>query len=541
MATLKVHKAIAKALADNGVEQIFGLIGDANLYMVDSFTRDCGGHFTSFANEDGAALAALGYSAMSGKIGCASITHGAAVSNAATALAHGVKARTPMLLLCGDTSVADRDNFQNFPQREHIISTGAGFEQLRAPETIAEDVATALRRTFAENRPVALNIPVDFQWLDTEYVSRPFLRPSMRTTVPVSDDLDNAIGIIAAARRPLVLAGRGAISSEARSAVLSLAGRLEAPVATTLQAKDLFAGEPCNLGIFGTLTHDAMVDHMLEADCIIAFGASLNPYTLAHGTFAEGKRIVQVDCDPGQLRRYLDPDAAVLGDAAATAELFESWLDEAEIPGSGWAREELKTALEQARVMPALPTPTQSIEMAGAVRLMNELLPSDRVVVTDGGRFLGEIWKNLTVPTPADFLITLAFGSIGLGMGHAIGTASCRPGRKTVHITGDGGWVLGGLAEFHTAVRHGLDITTIVCNDSAYGAEYIQFRRKNMDPSLSIFDWPDFAAVARAMGGIGFTVTTYAELEEALKAVAATNTPALIDMKLDPATMPEFP
>ena len=540
MAQLKVHQAIAKALVDNGVDHMFGLIGDANLYMVDSFMRDFGGKFTSFANEDGAALAALGYSSMAGKIGCASVTHGAAVSNTATALAHGAKARTPMLLLCGDTAVVDRDNFQNFPQREHIVSTGAGFEQLRSPETIAEDVATALRRAFAESRPIALNIPVEFQWLDTEYESAPFRRPSTRTIVPESEDLDNAIGVIAAARRPLVLAGRGAITPEAKTALLSLAKRLDAPVATTLQAKDLFRGEPYNLGIFGTLTRDECLDFMLEADCIIAFGASLNEYTLAHGSFAEGKRIVQVDIAPSQLRRYTDVDVAVQGDAAATAELFENWLNEAEIPGSGWTGDDLLAQLGQTESAPSI-SPSSKVEMGGVVQLMNQILPDDRVVVTDGGRFLGQIWKHLEVPTPEDFLITLAFGSIGLGMGHAIGTAACRPDRKVVHVTGDGGWALGGLAEFHTAVRHGLNITTIVCNDSAYGAEYIQFRRKQMDPALSVFEWPDFAAVARAMGGLAFTVETYAELEEALKAVAASDTPSLIDIKLDPETMPEFP
>ncbi|MBN9262178.1 MAG: thiamine pyrophosphate-binding protein, partial [Hyphomicrobium sp.] len=103
-----------------------GLIGDANLYMVDAFIRDCGGRFLSSANEAGAVCMALAYGQMSGTVGVASVTHGAAVTNTLTGRAHGVKARVPLLLLCGDTAFADRDNFQNIPQREAIVSTGAG-------------------------------------------------------------------------------------------------------------------------------------------------------------------------------------------------------------------------------------------------------------------------------------------------------------------------------------------------------------------------------------------------------------------------------
>ena len=543
MSIMKVHAAIARALSDNGVETLFGLIGDANLYMVDSFIRDCGGRFISSANEAGATLAALGYTNVSSRLGVASVTHGAAVTNTLTGLVHGVKARVPMLLLCGDTAVEDRENFQNISQRDHILATGAGFEQLRSPRTIAEDVATCIRRAFAEKRPVALNIPVEFQWLDTDYEPRPYRASSTRLLVPESEDLDNAIGIIAAARRPVVLAGRGAIDAEARAALIRLAERIEAPLATTLQAKGLFRGEAFDLGICGTLSQPVAVDALVEADCIIAFGASLNPYTLSHGAFAKGKRFVQVDTDTGQIGRYLTPDVGVVGDAARTADLFVKWLDEAEIPGSGARDATLADRLATASPWEGLATPTPSdrVDMPRIIQRLEQLFPRDRLLVTDGGRFLTEPWKNLQVTDPRQFLITLAFGSIGMGMGHAIGAALARPDVPVLHVTGDGGFVLGGLAEFNTAVRHGLDIVTVICNDGAYGAEHIQFRNKNMDPALSMFDWPDFAKVADALGGQGFSVETFADLDRALAAIEKRDRPILIDLKLDPDAMPPLP
>ncbi len=543
MSEFKGHAAIARALRDNGVEVMFGVIGDANLYMVDSFVRDGGGRFVSAANEAGATLMALGYSNVSGGLGVASVTHGAAVTNTLTGLVHGVKARVPMLLLCGDTAVEDRENFQNTGQKEHILATGAGFEQLRSPATIANDVATCIRRAHAERRPIVLNIPVEFQWLDVGYEAQPYRRVDTRMIVPESEDLDNAIGVIAAARRPVVLAGRGAIGAEARAALLRFAERIEAPLATTLQAKNLFRGEAFDLGICGTLSQPVAVDALIEADCIIAFGASLNPYTLSQGVFSKGKRIVQVDSDTAQFGRYLAPDAAVLGDAARTADLFVSWLDEAEIAGSGARGEDLAAKLAQASPWEGMadPAPDEPVDMPRVVRALEHAFPRERTLVTDGGRFLTEPWKNLCVTDPRHFLITLAFASIGMGMGHAIGAALARPDAPVLHVTGDGGFVLGGLAEFNTAVRHKLDIVTVICNDGAYGAEHIQFRNKNMDPALSMFEWPDFAAVADALGGQGFSVSTFADLERALAAIPTRDRPILIDVKLDPDSMPPLP
>lgn len=537
---MKVHAAIAQALKDNGFTDMFGLIGDANLYVADHFVRHCNGRFVSSANECGAALMALGFTEASGKLGLACVTHGAALTNTLTALTHGAKARTPMLLICGDTAIEDRENFQNIAQQAHVAATGAGFEQLRSPLTIAADISACVRRAWAERRPIVLNMPVEFQWLDTEYEAAPYRKPSTRIVVPESNDLDDAIGIIAAARRPFILAGRGAVDDESRAAILRLATRLEAPVATTLRAKNLFKGEPFDLGICGTLSQDAAIDAIMGSDCIIAFGASLNPYTLSKGTFAKGKRIVHVDIDPAQLGRHITPDAGLVGDAGLTADLILKWLDEAEIPGSGARTVELADVLSVPAAHSADQAATERVSMELVVERLNTLFPQERLVVTDGGRFLAEPWKNLQVSHPKDFLITLALGSIGLGMGYAIGAATAHPHRPVLHVTGDGGFVLGGLQEFNTAVRHGLDIVTVICNDSAYGAEHIQFRRKDMDPALSTFEWPEFADVADALGGKGYTVRTVADLEIALDGVAKRDRPVLIDVKLDPDNMPEF-
>lgn len=537
---MKVHKGIARALGDNGVSCMFGLIGDGNLYLVDSFVRDVGGTFVPAAHEAGAVLMALGYSSVSDRVGIATITHGPALTNTVTALAEGVKARLPIVLLCGDTRADDRDGFQKIAQREVIAAAGAGFEQLRAPQTLAQDLASALRRAVAERRPIAFNMPVEFQWQDVDYVPWIGRHPEDRTIVPESSELDNAIGIIAAARRPVILAGRGARGDESREALLRLADRIDAPLATTLKAKGLFNGASFDLGVCGTLSNSVATDILIQCDCLIVFGASLHKYTLSEGTFATGKRLVQVNLDPSDIGRYFQVDAGIVGDAARTAKLFMHWLDQAEIPGSGFRGPAMQERLDGHSSRNDFGTPVGSgLDLREVLVRVNEALPIERIFVTDVGRYIGHAWKLIDSPHPNSFVTSVNFGAIGCGMGYAIGAARGAPKKPVLLVTGDGGFMLGGLTEFNTAVRDKSDLIVLVCNDGGYGAEHVQFRRKDMPADLALFDWPDFASVATALGGQGYAVHSLEDLDQALAALTNRKGPVLIDVKLDPDFIPQ--
>ncbi|MFD7407854.1 thiamine pyrophosphate-binding protein [Streptomyces sp. NPDC059866] len=533
------HEAVARALADHGVKTVFGVLGDANLYMMDSFERVIGGSYYSCSNEGGAVLAANGFARTSGGLGVATVTHGPALTNTVTALVESVKDHTPVLLVAGDTAVVDRENFQNIPQRDVVLPTGAGFEQVRSPQTVAEDMAVAVRRALLEKRPVVLNVPVEFQWEEVDYrKAEPAFTPP-QAVAPDPAALDAAVGIIASAHRPVVLAGRGATSPEARAALLRLAERIGAPVATTLRAKDLFRGERFDLGICGTLSHEVALDTILQSDCVIAFGASLNKWTTAEGSVLEKKQLVHVDIERDSLNRFSASDAPVVGDAAKVADTIVGWLDEAEAKPTGFASEELAQRLA-AYSDAALKDPStglstdETVDIRTAMQRLDGAFPADRTLVFDGGRFIFNAFTRLHCPEPSAYVHTVNFGSIGLGMGNAIGASFGAPGRPTLLITGDGGFMLGGLAEFSTAVRHNVDLVVVVFNDAAYGAEHIQFRSKNMDPAISTFDWPDFGPVATALGGRGFTVRNLADLDEALDAIETRDRPVLIDIKIDP-------
>ncbi|RWI87917.1 thiamine pyrophosphate-binding protein [Mesorhizobium sp.] len=532
---MKVYQAIAKSLIDHGIDTVFGLIGDANLFMADSFQREQGGKFVASSHEVGATLMALGYGALSNTVAVATVTHGPAVVNTLTALIEGVKARTPLVLLCGDTAVGERYDLQNVNQREFIMATGAGFEQLRSPKTVVEDVATAFRRAKVEHRPIALNVPVDFQWMDVEYAPFQYTVPECRMVAPESDGMNDAVGIIASARRPLVLAGRGAIAQSSRSSILRLAKRIDAPLFTSLKGKDLFRGEAFNFGIFGTLSTPEAVDVILSSDCVIAFGASLNEFTTANGTFLEGKRVVQVNAEQAEIGRQVHPDAGVVGDSGLVADLMVRLLDEAEIPASGYTVE-LGKGEDKAKAASFSQTSHRkpgTLDLRVALRMLDEALPAERVLVTDCGRCIEEVWRSVGVLEPAMFLNTINSAALGLGVSQAIGAAMAS-GRPTVAITGDGGFMLGGLTEFNTAVRYNCDLVVVVCNDGGYGAEHIQFRNRDMDPTIALMGWPDFASVAKALGGTGFTIRNMDDLRLALRAIQGRSGPMLIDLHIDP-------
>tara|TARA_B110000090_G_C13377708_1_gene444548 strand:- start:131 stop:1753 length:1623 start_codon:yes stop_codon:yes gene_type:complete len=530
-----VYQSIARATKDHGTMQMFGLMGDANLFMADSFVRECNGNFIPAAHEGSTILMAAAYAHVSGKTGVATVTHGPALTNCVTALTEASRGHTPMVIFAGDTPVDNPRHLQSIDQRELVKVTGAGFIQLRSPATVTEDVAQAFYRARVERRPIVLNMPADFMWQKSDYAIKILDVFTKTGGAAEGDTLDNAIGMIASARHPLILAGGGAI--HARDALIRLADRLEAPLATTLRAKGLFNDHPYNIDIFGTLSTPAAYDLIAQSDCIICFGTSLHDFTTDRGKLMKDKRVIQIDVEPTAIGGGLHPDVALVADAYLTAKTILYWLDEAEVPESGFTRE-LDTATLTAHATGSGKTSGDFVNYVDTLTRLEDALPKDRVLVSDGGRFMTEVWCRISVPNPRSFVGTVNFGSIGLGLQTAVGAAIAAPDQPVVLFSGDGGFMMGGINEFNTAVRLGLDLIVIIANDSAYGAEHIQFVDRNMDPSLTEFAWPSFAQIAKSLGGEGHEVRSNEQLDEALKALEKRSRPFLIELRLDPANVP---
>jgi thiamine pyrophosphate-dependent acetolactate synthase large subunit-like protein len=535
---VKLHAALARALHDDhGIDTLFGLICDANLYLVDRYIRDEGGSFIATANECGSVMGAYGYARRSGRLGAATVTHGPGLTNTVTSLVEAVRSRTPLLVLCGDTPAGARENLQKIDQREIVTSTGAGFEQVTSAASALKELAIAVRRAILERRPVVCNVPIDFMWEEVEYERHQSAVAADRVA-PDPDALDAALGVIASAQRPVIVVGRG-VDEAGVVDIQRLAERIGAPVATTLGAKGILHDDPFLLGVFGTLSTSVALDTILAADCVIAFGASLNRWTTAEGSLLRDKAVVHCDADRASIGRFEKVDAGIVGDASTTAKAMLAVLEEAGVTNTGTRSPELVEALRGFSRKYADRSTETTVDIRTALSRINDVVSEDRSVVCDLGRFIHQPFKLLDVARPRGITYTIAFGSIGLGLGAAIGVACAAPDSPVLFVAGDGGFMNSGVAEFNTAVRHNLDLIVVICNDSAYGAEHIQFRRKEMDPAISVFEWPEFADVAESLGGRGVTVRNLADLDNVEKAIRERDRPLLIDLKLDPDQVAE--
>lgn len=533
-----VHAALGRGLVESGVGVIFGLLGDANLFAMDSY-RKAGGRFVDVSHESGAVLAAIGYAQRSGGLGVASVTHGPALSNTVTALIEGVKSRSAVLVVAGDTAVEDLENVQNIAQREIVVAAGAGFVQARSSRTVLRDLASAMRMAVTERRPVVLNVPSDLAWQEAEVHPVP-LPPTAQAVAPDEEALEVAAGVLASAQRPVILAGRGAaLSPGAREALDALAATLGAPVATTVRGKNFFRGHEHDLGIFGSFSTPEATTAIAAADVVVAFGAGLNSWTTYKGELVAGKRVVHVDADPEALGRWTPVTSTVVGDVTRVAAQLDQMLQAVEYRPRSLG--DLAGRLRLERELVGSDRRGDGIDLVAAARLIDETFASRRTAVFDVGRFWYSTMPHIHVEDALAHVHTVSSGSIGLAVPCAIGASFAAPDEPVLVVVGDGGFMLGGLAELSTAVRHGCNLTIVVVNDKAYGAEWVQLDDRDVDPSISTFDWPDLAPVAVALGAAGHEAADLDELRAALEKAAGTPGTTLIDVRIDPAAVPMGP
>jgi acetolactate synthase I/II/III large subunit len=536
-----VHEAMAAAITDMEVDTMFGLIGDSNLFMVDRFVHQHRGRYISAVHEAGAVMMAHGYAARSGRLGVATVTQGPGLTNTATALVEAARSGTPLVLITGDTAPGNTLNPQSLIQEPFVRSTGAEYLLVDDPNTAATSFEKAARLAVQLRRPVVLNCPTEYQWNSVEYSRVEQLSPQAISDSPIDDSsLDVAVGVIASARRPLVLAGSGVLQGSGRADVLRFAHRIGAPIATTLRARGLYSASDGYIGVFGTLSTDVGAEVIAQADCVIAFGASLNVWTTARNGLLLNKSLVHIDSDPEHINRYAPVTAGVVGSAGAVASVMYDWIEEAEVPTSSFLSE-VSPGLTDASIRWSASV-DDGYGIGSVIYEIVSALPMETTIAFDGGRFLGEAFKYAAAPTPESQILSTSFGAVGMGMGAAVGAAAAAPDHPTLLITGDGGYMMSGMAEFHSSIRNKLPLIVVVCNDASYGAEYDQFVNKSIDPDLSLFAWPSFAETAAALGAVGVTIQGEQDLPAVLKVLAdPLSASILIDIRIDAADIPEVP
>ncbi|RIQ26082.1 thiamine pyrophosphate-binding protein [Jiangella rhizosphaerae] len=504
-----VGEAVGRALARLGVRQAFGVVGSGNFHVTNALV-DGGARFVAARHEGGAATMADAYARMSGEVAAVTVHQGCGLTNALTGIAEAAKSRTPLLVLAAEATAPG----SNFHVDQPAIATAVSAAQVRvaSAETALDDVARAYALARHERRTVVVNLPLDVQGLPVDDGAH--VRPAAPPPPPPPPDVSEVAGLLAAARRPVLIAGRGA--RHARADLLALADACGALVATSAVARGLFHGSPWSLDVSGGFASPLAAALITEADVVVGFGCALNMWTMRHGRLiGPGARVAQVDVEADAIGRHRPVDVGVVGDSAQVARAVTAALHGRQ--GPGYRSDELRDRIARELRWRDVPYDDWGGGSGASARIdprtltiaLDDLLPAERVVAVDSGNFMGYPSMFLSVPDEFGFCFTQAFQSIGLGLATAIGAALARPDRLPVAALGDGGALMA-AAELDTVRRLGLPMVVVVYNDDAYGAEVHHFADGSPLDTVTFPD-TDIAAIG---AGYGFDAVTVRSVDD---------------------------
>lgn len=523
MSTVSAH--VAQTLAAH-IDHVFGVMGNGNAHFLDALERSTDVHYTAVRHEAGGVVAADAYHRASGRLAAATATYGAGFTNTLTALAESVQAHVPLVLVVGDEPTSGPRPW-DVDQIALASAVGARTYTVGRADAAATTVI-AIEHALAYRVPTVLAIPYDVAKLKAGSVPaapQPTLPAPIAPSPFARAAIADLAAALAAAERPVLIAGRGAWISGAADALGRLADATGAVTATTALGRGLFPRPEFDLGVTGGFGADGAMELISTADVAVVFGAGLNQFTMRFGAlFAPGTRVVQVDIAPAATHPHVG--GFIRGDARLVAEALCDELATRDAAPSGW-RERVDIAALRARDGGDPLAPDGRLDPRSVAERIGELLESasstrDRVVVTDGGHFLG--WANMywSVASPDRMMMVgTAYQSIGLGFPSVAGAARARPEATIVLSTGDGGGLMA-LSDLESAVRvaagRGL---AVVWNDAAYGAEINLYGLQGLAREPMLIPEVDFAGLASAVGARGVVVRTLADLDELARWVQA--------------------
>lgn len=464
------------------------------------------------------------------------VTRGPGLLNALNAIRTAVKGERRVLIVTGDVpSRTGNAAAKNLDQGPVCESVGAAFFLA----TTLDAVGTRLREALDS---ALSGMPAVFA-VDTDLLNSdcPVLPPVPPAVISASGapgpSLDPQLTAVAEslsrARRPLIIAGEGAKSPGCRATLEALAEQSGALLGTTLLAKEFFDGSIYNLGVVGGYATDPASPLLAEVDFVIAFGASLNMYTTSSRTLFRSAMVVQVDIAADRLGKEVPIGVGIAGDSLDVARAIESRL--ATIGREPGARSLHLPEVLKSLAGPMHEVPDQSVigelDPRTIVARLDTLLPLDRVVVLDSGRFTIAIGRFLPVRPPRGIRHTAEAGSIGLGLGVALGAAVGCADRTTVLFAGDGGFSMA-IADLETAARHGIALIMVVINDRAYGAEMHLLESHDRPTEAAVLPEIDFAAVAIANGIEALTVSSLDQLDALTADIFKRKSPLVLNCRV---------
>jgi len=541
---MNVAEAVGRALAELGATHAFGVVGSGNFHVTNALVA-AGVRFVPTRHEAGAATAADAYARMSGEVGIVTVHQGPGLTNAMTGITEATKSRTPLLVLAADTAAAAVQSNFRIDQPGLAAAVGAAHVRLGSADTAVADAATAYRMAAAERRTVILSMPLDVQAADCPPAVR---RPppnrnggagagAAQPQAPDPEAIGELVDVLLAARRPVFIAGRGAMLAGAGEVLDALADRCGALLATSAVAKGLFTGNPWNLDVSGGFATPLAAELIAGADTVVAWGCTLSMWTTRHGhLLGPATTVVQVDVEADAVGVNQPIVLGIVADVGAAATEAMAELDRRAATVIGYRTTAIRERIRAQGRWRDVPyrdgSTADQIDPRTLSIAIDDLLPAERVVAVDSGNFMGYPSMFLAVPDSGGFCFTQAFQSIGLGLATAIGAALAKPDRLPVAALGDGGALMS-IAELETVVRLGLPMVIVVYNDAGYGAEVHHFGPDGHPLDTVRFPDTDLAAIGCGFGTEAITVRAPADLEPLRDWLAGPrDRPILIDAKV---------
>ncbi len=526
---------VIECLKEQKVDTVFGYPGGNILNVYDALYKHSSEirHIRT-SHEQGASHAADGYARRSGKVGVCFATSGPGATNLVTGIATAYMDSVPLVAITCNVGLPllGKDSFQEVD----ITGVTTPITKHNFIVKDVKDLAPTIRRAFRIAKkgrpgPVLVDIPKDVTAMEADYE---YVSPDTKGLVTSHDDddfeisgaeLDKAIELLENAKKPFIFVGGGAVISGAEKELLEFVKKLDAPVCDSLMGKGAFPGTDDNytgmLGMHGTKASNFGVS---ECDLLVAVGTRFSDRVLGNPkTFAKNAKKLQIDIDPAEINKNIVVDSFVIGDVKSVLEKLNSRLSQMD------HHEWVSHIRELSKKYP-LDIPKDILSGPYIIDSIYRKTKGDAVIVTEVGQH--QMWaaQYYKFKKPHQFITSGGLGTMGYGLGAAIGVKAADPKATVINIAGDGGFRMN-MNEIITAVANDLPLVEIIINNHVLGMVrqwQDLFYGKRFSQTI-LDDGADYVAMARSMGAVSFCATTREEFDEALESALNEKKPVVID------------
>lgn len=530
---LSGSQILIETLIEQGADTVFGYPGGTVLNIYDELYKNSDriNHIIT-AHEQGAVHAADGFARASGKVGVVIATSGPGATNLVTGIANAYLDSTPIVAITGNVakSLIGRDSFQEVDIKGITMPITKHNFQVQSTEELADTVRKAFK-IAASGRPgpVLIDIPKDIQIATAEFTPAGKVELD-QAPYAYENDIEAAIKMIAEAQKPYIFCGGGVISAAASEEIAKLADMIDAPIGFSMMGLSAVpTSSPRTLGMVGMHGHYAATKSLYESDLILALGVRFSDRATGDkARFATGAKIVHIDIDNAELNKNIPCHIGITADVKETvARILEKLSPAAHPEWQAKVAEFVAYENEHQYIAKGQLDPYQVIDK------VTEYVENDMPIATDVGQH--QMWaaQRCKLENPRTFVSSGGLGTMGYGMGAAIG-AAVATGKRTVLYTGDGSFGMN-LNEMATAVSQKLPLVIMLMNNGVLGMvrqwQTLFFGQRYSQTSLE--RKTDFVALAKAFGADSYRATDMASLDEALKKAFATDGPVLIECVID--------